>query len=99
MLIATAHGRSDQQTIELVLYYQLSVIVIGCTVVFFSDSFSEHSFLVAYGLDVKMIDFRYGFEQKPATLIKAEHRSFQFAFTHLPQILPSQELLTQKKSA
>jgi hypothetical protein len=70
------HPGRHQQTIKLILDYQLSVIVKPGASVPLCDSLDKVRVFVGDGLNLEKIDPFGRFENKPPALIKTEYRCF-----------------------
>jgi len=76
-------GGGHKQAIELILDYQLPVIIVSGALAFSGDSLGEICILVGDGMNLEMIHPLGRFEQKPTALIETKYRCPQSAFAHL----------------
>ena len=76
VFVATVHTGCNKQAVELVLYYQLSVVIVCSASMFIGDFFNQVRVLISDGLDIEILESPCCFKQHPAALVQAKYCSF-----------------------
>jgi hypothetical protein len=79
---ATVHWGGHKQAIELVLDYQLPVIVVSGAVVFFGDLLRKICIIVPHGRNGEAVEIFRRFEHQSARVVQTQDSYFQWTFAH-----------------
>jgi hypothetical protein len=79
---ATVQWGRHEQAIDLVLDYQLAVIVISGAIVFFGDLLRKICIIVPHGRNGEVVETFRSFEHQPARVVQAQDSYFKWTFAH-----------------